>query len=271
MCVNHYIIKYMQKVLHAFQLNVKGRFLDYRLGQSLDLEKVKSFFEKRYQVKKLWPDQRHVLGILEKTQRKYFLKLATTEGISVVTQIEYRWNEQFNKLVPRNSSNVWVPQNFDSGYFNNKLFYLITDKLEGKLLSSIPQPSVSDKNIMQFLPKIIELSEDVQSLNITNLSSGENIDYQSWFVQKTTSWLKNIPQEIQNQYQVFTLLEVVLSGAKNLKKSPRHGDFTPWHIFNLTNKKLGLIDGEHARANGVEYYDMAYFIKGCTPSWKILT
>lgn len=91
--------------LKAFQVRTKGQVLDYRLGQELNLNEVRAFFEKRYIVKKLWSGGRHILGILEKNNKSSFLKLSTTEGISAVTKNEYNWNEQFNKLVSRKKSN----------------------------------------------------------------------------------------------------------------------------------------------------------------------
>ena len=47
----------------------------------------------------------------------------------------------------------------------------------------------------------------------------------------------------------------------SLEKRPRHGDFTPWHLFKVKDKVLVLIDGEHAMKNGVEYYDIGYFMQ----------
>lgn len=46
-----------------------------------------------------------------------------------------------------------------------------------------------------------------------------------------------------------------------MKNQSRHGDFAPWHLIKLNTNQLALIDGEHARSNGVEYYDIAYFIQ----------
>lgn len=55
--------------------------------------------------------------------------------------------------------------------------------------------------------------------------------------------------------------DIVSRGSKSLSAKTRHGDFTPWHIFLLKNGSLGLIDGEHAMANGVENYDICYLIQ----------
>jgi len=52
----------------------------------------------------------------------------------------------------------------------------------------------------------------------------------------------------------------VEQGAEKLEKKTRHGDFVPWHMMLFENGRLGLFDGEHAMSDGVEYYDMCYFI-----------
>src|SRR3989344_6245922 len=124
--------------LKAFQIKIGGQILDYGLGKQLSLEKIRSFFKKSYEVKNLWTGGRHVLGILERDDRKLFLKLSTTKGISELTKNEFRWNEQFHELVSRKLSNYWVPQNIASGMFNDRLFYLITDYFEGQMLIKGP-------------------------------------------------------------------------------------------------------------------------------------
>ncbi len=245
--------------LKAFQIKVNDKTLDYRLGAELNLNQVKTFFEKKYIVRKLWSGGRHILGILEKDHKELFLKIATTEGISAVTQNEYRWNEQFNRLIPRKLSNFWVPQNYDCGIYKNKLLYLITEKFAGELLAEKPQKMKISTVFINLIPVIIKFSELIQTLNLVNLPIQEDPNYQK--IEKTTVWYNDIPKNIIEKYRVYDLLEIVKSGMPRLLRKPRHGDFTPWHLFKLSSGQLGLIDGEHARGNGVEYYDIGYFIQ----------
>ncbi len=246
--------------MKAFEIKANGQVLDYRVSQNLDLDKVRGFFSKKYKILKIWQQSRHVLGILEKNENKLFLKLATTKGISAVTQIDYNWNKEFNNLVSRDA-NFWVPQNIDSGFYEDDLFYMITDYFNGDLLSKTPHPNTEISNIKDYLNQIVEFSELIQNLNISQLSDKDTKNYSDWFFQKTLSWYEGIPQNIIEEYQVDKLLEIVKTGYKNLDQKPRHGDFTPWHIIKLENNKLGLIDGEHAMRNGVRYYDIAFFIE----------
>lgn len=273
--------------MKAFQIKVNRKMLDYRLGEKLNLEEVKVFFAKKYQVIKLWSAGRHVMGLLLKDRKKLLLKLATTEGISALTQDEFAWNEQFNLEVPRPSSNYWVPKNDASGFYHD-LFYLITDKLEGKLLVERPEKNKSSKVILENLSLIIGFAEIIQKLKLKNLnviaskakqsghineiassfSTPRNDDdagtihyHQEHFLKKTQAWFQDIPEDIREKYQVPQLLKMVENSYGKLQKRSRHGDFTPWHLMLLKNGKLGLIDGEHATGNGVENYDLGYFLQ----------
>ena len=247
--------------LKAFQIKAGSKILDYQLGKKLNLDDIKYHFEKKYSVKKLYSGGRHILGILEKNHRILFLKLSTTEGISELTKNEYRWNKEFNKLVLRKSSKFWVPENEDSGFYQNNLFYLITDYFAGQLLALIPEKSKPSPILLKSIPSIIELSELIQRLNLASLSVEENSRFRSSFLVKTNSWYEAIPEKTKKEYKLNNLLNFVKDSANSLQGKPRHGDFTPWHLIKLETGQLGLIDGEHAKKNGVEYYDIGYFIQ----------
>jgi len=137
------------------------------------------------------------------------------------------------------------------------LFFLITDSLHGKLLALRPEKLKKTEKITASVTKIIEFSELIQNLGITRLSEGEDTDFRERFLNKTIAWY----QDITDIYNLNILLEIVKNGVAILHKRTRHGDFTPWHLMNLTTGKIALIDGEHAMANGVEYYDIGYFIQ----------
>ncbi|MCL5432561.1 MAG: hypothetical protein M1524_00395 [Patescibacteria group bacterium] len=169
--------------MDAFNVKIDGKILDYRLGNKLDIDEVKSYFEKKYDVEKLWQETRHVVGFLKKGDCELFLKLSTTEGISAVTKIEHAWNEEFNNLASR-SQKFWVPKNFDTGYFGN-LFYLITDLFTGnKLCERIDDKTISGE-LKKSIDDIIEFSEIIQNLNINVLNYDENLNYVDRFINKS--------------------------------------------------------------------------------------
>ncbi len=242
----------------AFEIEVDGKLLDYRIPGKVNLEQVKSTFASKFPLNNLRQQSRHVIGETEIDGVPAIFKLATSEGISYLTEHEADWNNQFNRIFSRNKSNFWVPINLVSGYHKNGLYYMVTDRFEGELLADSPDKvniSFPEKQIDQ----IIEFADTVTEINLQPADS--EIDHQAFFRQKLNGWEQAIPEPVLETYQVNNLTAIAEKGSKSLQKKSRHGDFTPWHIFNLGNNRLGLIDGEHAMAEGVEYYDIAYFVQ----------
>lgn len=247
--------------MKAFEIKVNGKVLDYRIAGSLDLDEVRKFFQEKYVIKNLRQEGRHVLGILEHNGKEVFLKLATTEGISQISKIEFNWNEQVYKYLKENYK-FSVPQNIDSGFYKDNLFYFIAKYLDGELLAKGPHPDEKFNELnTEDLIRIIELSELIQTFNIDSLSDKDSQNYLDYFKEKTLSWFTDIPENLRNEYRLNELMELIETGSKTLEEKPRHGDFAPWHLMNLQNGKLALIDGEHAMKNGVEYYDICFLIE----------
>ncbi len=249
----------MAHTLKAFEVDVNGKVLDYRTAGVVDFPAVQRFFWKKYIVNKLWSGGRHVLGELEKDGRKYFLKLATTEGISAVLKNEYHWNEGFHRAVPQGTSEFRVPKNLEHGLFEERLYFLITDMFDGTLLVGKPDASVDMSVFTDTIESVVKFSEFIQTLPFHDAT--ETGDYRERFLLKVHAWYDLIPQDVRGKYELPALLHIVEKGAAGLKKKPRHGDFTPWHLMMLSDGKLGLIDGEHYMAAGVAYYDIGYFIQ----------
>lgn len=244
----------------AFKIEKDGQVFDYRLGKKLNLLSINKFFQsKNYEVVTLESQSRHIIGILKRNGQEYFLKLATTKGISLITEIESDWNKQFNQLTSRTNCSYWVPKVFDQGYYQKKLFYMITDVFKGKLLALAKQRS-SVVLIKEKLPLIIELSQLIQGLSFKG-TKNKATNHQQWFIAKAQSWYEAIPKPVIRRFPVKRLLSIVKNNASLLAQKPRHGDYAPWHLFDLGNQRLGLIDGEHFLVHGVEYYDIGYFIQ----------
>lgn len=246
------------RILKSFKIRSGSKLLDYRSGEKLNLSKIKSFFQGKFNVKKIWQGSRHVLGVLNRDNKDYFLKLSTSKGISLVTRNEYGWNDYFNKYFPRNYP-FQVPRNYDCGLYENIFFYLITDYLDGKLLCDINE---SATQLTSYTENIILLSELIQQMPRLKFSTlSDKGDFRQKFTEKVNKWFDDSPAGIRKQYKVGNLLKIVEEGVDDLTSRSRHGDFTPWHMILLKNKKLGLIDGEHARSDGVEGYDICYFLQ----------
>lgn len=244
---------------NSFKVIKDGQVYDYRIFEKLDLVDVGNFFSVHYKVESLAQPGRHVTGILSDGRQNLFLKLATTEGTSIVLQNEHNWNEEFNK---HENQKYKVPRNITSGKYNG-LFYNITEKLEGSLLSTVENFNLNAE-FGQLIPDIIGFADFISSLPIQKLGKPDIVTGatpQDWFVNKTKSWLNAIPTQIQAQHGLLKLFAIVESEAPSLLKKPRHGDFTPWHLMKLNDGKLALIDGEHAMSDGVEHYDIAYLVQ----------
>jgi hypothetical protein len=247
--------------LKSFKILRNGRILDYRQNDNLDLGLISQFFSKKYKILQIWNAPRHVVGILEKGRSKLFLKLSSSEGTSVITQNEYNWNDFFNKYYK--NKNFIVPKNYDSGWFQKKYFYLITDYFEGNLLCNLQSTEEEEENFENHLEQIIDLSEIIQKLpkNGFIIHKNHTKDFRQRYLLKVYDWFEDIPKKIVRKYQIDDLLKIAEDNIGKLNCKVRHGDFTPWHMFLQKDNKLILIDGEHALPYGVENYDICYLIQ----------
>ena len=96
---------------------------------------------------------------------------------------------------------------------------------------------------------------------MNEFSLEDNENYLERNLRKIESWFNDIPPEVVDKFEINKLLHLTKYDYQKLKKRTRHGDFTPWHMFKLTNGRIGLFDGERAMRNGVEYYDATYLIQ----------
>jgi hypothetical protein len=239
-----------------------GKVLDYRLGSNLDLNKLKDFLSKKYSVKKIWQEKRHAVGFLEKDGKEYFLKVSTSEGISEVTKNEFNWNEQFNKLIPRDSQ-FWVPQNYECGFYQDNLFYIVTDVFNGPKLAEVLNVSTSLGLLEENMEKVIDFTEKIQSLklNLKDSNAYEGKDYREKYLSQVDGWFNDIPAEIREKFKIIELLKIVQKNISKLTFGAKHGDFAPWHLIQLQGGKLGIIDGERAMTKTIEHYDICYVIQ----------
>lgn len=247
----------MKNFLRSFQVKTKNGFLDYRQGQKLDLVKIHNFFGKKYKVKKIWQEKRHILGLLSDGNHDFFLKLATTSGISIVTKNEHEWNNFYNQKTKRGKNLFQVPKNIECGFLNKRYFYLITENFVGQLLYEKPQAGLNSFLLEAELNNIFLCLDGIERLRQGNSTPTE---IQNRFMRKTNQWFFDIPLKVRTKYHVDDVLKMVVNNYQLLGFSFRHGDLAPWHILKLANSRLGLIDGEHARM-GVEGYDCGYFLQ----------
>ncbi len=248
--------------MKAFDINIGGKIFDYRLGKRLDQKEVEIFFQKKgYFIEKYLSYPRHLCALISKNDNVMFMKLSTSKGISAVTENEAAWNDYMK--IQAHPTGVLVPKIHDRGYYNNLFFYMITDYLDG------PHPTASV--VLANTDRIIDLTEKIMSLKLTPLpadSYHQGKNHLEKFLNKTKAHFGSVPNEIKNTYKLKNLLRLIEANVQNLSCRPRHGDFSPWHLIFDKNNRLCLIDGEHAMSQGVEYYDIAYFIQRAFSVWK---
>lgn len=250
--------------MKAFTITKNGKEFDYRTGKSLDLSKVEEHFSKQYRVRQLKNYGRHVTALLEKDGKNFFLKLATTEGISLVCRNEREWDSAFNRAYSSLGLPYRVPRVIDEGMYDQNLFYIITEYFDGPLLWRIQQEGNASAKLLPSFERVLTFSEHIQNMRCYTPFGPFDPNEENplaWFLAKVRSWYDGVPSSIADAYTMEPLLSFVEGGIPSLKIKPRHGDFTPWHIIELGESVLGLIDGEHAMSHGVEYYDICYYIQ----------
>lgn len=231
---------------------------NYRQAETVKLSELKNYFSKKgfkvIDIQQVW---RHVHGKLEKDNKIFFLKMASTPDIGERTQNEVSWNRQTHDLIVESNIDYFdVPEIYESGEYEGKFYYL-SSYHDGSLLASKNPPNT--ERLDMWLDKILKsnlffLSLQKQDLRLQRDQDSEDLT-NKWdeFFKKIQGWY----QEVEKHH-----LQEILEAVKNLKDtyepSVNHGDFVPWHMIQ-EGKKFILIDGEHASAQSPRYYDVCYF------------
>jgi len=231
---------------------------NYRKAEVLDKKKIENHFSKNgYNVLNLQQLWRHMHGKLEKDNKIFFLKMASTPDIGERTQNEVSWNRQIHDLIVESGIDYFdVPEIYESGEYEKKFYYL-SSYHDGSLLASKNPPDT--ERLDQWLDKILKsnlffLSLQKQDLRLQRDQGSEDLT-KKWdeFFKKIQGW----HQEVEEHR-----LQEILEAVKNLKDTyepgVNHGDFVPWHMIQ-DGEKFILIDGEHASTQSPRYYDVCYF------------
>ena len=225
-------------------------------SERLDLKRVEEYFSARgYQVVKLEQPWRHVTGVLRKDNKDLFLKLASTPTIAERTKNEFAWNNLANSLSQEQRLPVSIPQNYESGMFQ-ELFWFLSSHAGEKLLSR-PVDKDQTKDLEDNLPAIAKTA-----YQIINIKTPKRlpIDKTLNIKQRQEKLLKLVKEwASQTSEDVTDLTTFIEDKLDTIQIAPSHGDFVPWHFVLGANKTLSLVDGEHAHIRGLKFYDVAYF------------
>lgn len=228
----------------------KRNFFPRPRVRKIPLNLVRKFLNsKGYAVDSLDQQWRHVTGVVRKNNRKFFLKMATTIKTGKMTEVEFFWNELVSKRLPSNVP-FKVPDNIEKGLFDDKLFFFISEYFGSETLADKYPPLV--KRLADWTPVIAKSAYVISSLRQWSESESEGQPAGENLLESATEWASQLKSDTKS------LLKVIKKSAGEIKEAFNHGDFVPWHMYNLGDNKLGLIDAEHGGWKP-KYYDVAYF------------
>lgn len=192
---------------------------------------------------------RHLIWIVQKKSKKYFIKEATSIEVSEKTQNEVAWNQQVQNHLP-----VKIPKIIETGFTENGCFWYLSEHIEGK---SLHEPFLRDFGLLaKNIPTVLATIQAISKLKNLDLPKDKNIDLEhkkSSLFDKVKTWQSKINQNTND------LLVDFKSFVEKADYNPQHGDCVPNHFLFDTKNILWLVDGEHATSFGLPYYDLAYF------------
>lgn len=219
-------------------------------ARKIPLDLVKNFLqEKGYVVIKLWQPWRHVIGIVKKADKQLFFKMATTVKIGRMTKNEFFWNELISKKLNLDAPFL-VPKNIEKGLFQERLFFFISDYFGDRTLADKYPPRT--KGLNKWIFKIAKTAYVIGNINHKLNNRQKEKPIGEHLLESATEWSSQLQSDTQ------PLLEVIRKSRQQVKRAFSHGDFVPWHMYDLKNGKLGLVDAEHGGWKA-KYYDVAYF------------
>ena len=234
----------------------KGVLNTHTEAKATDLSEVSAFItELGYSVKSLDQRWRHVHGVVEKNNSRFFLKLASTPEIGARTENEVAWNTAVSDTLQTQSRGMLiVPKIQQTGLFHGS-FYYIADFYEGEFPADHDPPRTT--SLTEYLSSLVEVALYLNQLRIDSLwgidgDRNPQILVKRFF-DEVDRW-----QAHSCRNNLADLKALVEPLRNNYIQQVSHGDFVPWHIIIHGDKRV-LIDGEHGWSGRARYYDVAYF------------
>lgn len=235
-------------------MNQLNEFERQRDAHDIDLAQVEQFLQEQgYSNIQLTQPWRHVTGVAEKDGKKYFFKMASSEGIEPKARNEYLWNKILNER--HIQMPIKIPNVYEQGEWQG-LFWFMSDFVDGQLLVERSTAKGIDELEHYFEP-IAQTAEDIMNLpadlELLNNSSLPLEERKQRFFEHIKHWMSQIPQDVSRLYDfIETNADAYLPGTS-------HGDFVPWHMIKDAAGQLTLVDGEHSKTGNFKFYDVAYF------------
>ncbi|MBU0569283.1 aminoglycoside phosphotransferase family protein [Patescibacteria group bacterium] len=218
--------------------------------KKIALEPVRKFLqEKGYAVINLHQQWRHVSGLVRKNNKELFFKMATTIKTGRMTKVEFSWNELVSKNLPPDAP-FKVPYGVEKGLYDERLFFFISEYFDSETLADKYPPGT--KGLAGWIPVVAKATHIIGNIKQWPKVEGRRQSVGENLVESATEWASQLQSNTEQ------LLEIIEKSEKGIKEVFNHGDFVPWHMYDLDGKKFGLVDAEHGGWKA-KYYDVAYF------------
>lgn len=217
---------------------------------------MNQLFENRgYKVaQKIQENARHGVYKLEKDGQFYIGKFNMNDE-PVKIENDVWWSLTVNRMAGVNSP-VSAPKMYEYG-----TGWFVSEFIEKPLLAE-STPGQGDNNFMPIVEKMADIliwldtAMDVKQAHAlydtTNSAPYDDL------MKKVDGWLKAPLEAGITDPKDYDAARKIIDEYRNfLQPSLQHGDFVPWHMFDLGDK-VCLYDGEHSGLMKPKYYDLAY-------------
>jgi hypothetical protein len=229
---------------------------NYRTPKKMDLKALsQKLFLKGYKVLEIDQIFRNVHAKVKIGKSIFFLKFATTSEISERLKNEINWNISMTTVIKDHKLNFFsVPRIFDFGEIEGNSYYL-SEYCENKFIAYKNPARIL--TLKKQIPNIVNANIFLLGLpNITfirDYAELDNIEPFKFFYSQDLKLCEDL-----SEYSLEPILKIEKEAFGLKKTCVTHGDFVPWHMFDMGNKFL-LIDGEHGCSKMPFFYDVAYF------------
>jgi len=219
-------------------------------ARKIPFELINDFLGKKgYEVIKIERLWRHITAVVEKDNKRLFFKMATTQKTGRLTENEFNWNKLVNSKLDKKTPFL-IPQGIEHGFFQEKLFFFVSDYFGDRTLADKYPPRT--KELSRWIFKIAQASFFINSIDCQVKDKEEIKTIGEFLMPSVLEWSSYIKVDVE------PLLKIIKEAKQPVRRCWGHGDFVPWHMYDLKNKKFGLVDSEHGGCK-IRYYDVAYF------------
>lgn len=211
---------------------------------------IKILHNKKFEVvQKITTDsrERYIIFILQRNGNKYFYKELNNKDSD-----RFEGQLDFQKKIETSSVNIILPKLYDYDLKSEKKWGL-WQYLEGKCLAQWQPKNIQD--LEKWFGPITNLLIELEKIK----SFKEEYNIADKMVEKVEKWSNALIEgEILSLNDRDKIINLVKKTRQKIITGFNHGDFVPWHMYEVKFPKFALVDYENWK-NRPKYYDLAYF------------